>query len=236
MASAGVAAVSAVVVLQEDGKMQSPAEKFLSMAEQKKVTAAVQEAERRTSGEIVPMIVSCSHDYPMAAATCAVSFGFPLALILTTLLGKILWIGPQNMWLMLGLFALFYAIVYSLVMRRDWLKFYFLSRGQVEREVEEAALAAFYSERLYKTENENGILLYISVLEKKIWILGDRGINEKIDQQVWDSVVTDLTAGIRSGNRCESICAAVQRVGDILQQHFPYHRDDRDELHNLIIR
>ena len=233
-----VAVVLAAVGPREDGdmKMQSPAEKFLTPEEQQKITAAVQEAERRTSGEIVPMIVSRSHGYPMAAATCAVSFSLPLALVLTTLLGRALWIGPQNMWLMLGLFAILYVIFYPLVMGRDWLKFYFLNSSLVEHEVQEGALAAFYSEQLYKTKHENGILLYISVLEKKVWILGDHGINEKIDQQMWDSVVADLTNGIRSGNRCESICAAVQKIGEILRQHFPYHRDDRDELHNLIIR
>jgi putative membrane protein len=233
-----VAEALAAVVPREDGDMQrqSPAEKFLTPEEQQKITAAVQEAERRTSGEIVPMIVSRSHRYPMAAATCTVSFSLPLALVLTTLLGRALWIGPQNMWLMLGLFAILYVIFYPLVVRRDWLKFYFLSSSLVEHEVQEGALAAFYSEQLYKTKDENGILLYISVMEKKVWILGDRGINEKIDQQKWDSVVADLTAGIRSGNRCESICAAVQKIGEILRQHFPYHKDDRDELHNLIIR
>ncbi|MFW2366920.1 MAG: TPM domain-containing protein [Desulforhopalus sp.] len=216
--------------------MQNPAEHFLTAEEQKHVTEAVRKAELKTSGEIVPMIVSRSHNYPTAAATCAVSFGLPLALATTTVLGEMLWIGPQNMWLMLGVFGLLYIIFYPLVMKREWLKKYFLKESQVTQEVSEGALAAFYSEQLYKTENENGILLYISVLEQKVWILADRGINEKIDQQEWDSVVTDLTAGIKAGNRCESMCNAVERIGHILQKHFPYQKDDQDELHNLIIR
>lgn len=231
-----MAAVLAVVVPQGGGDMQSPAEKFLSTAEQQRITDAVRRAELKTSGEIVPMIVSRSHDYPMAAATCAVSLALPLALALTTILGESLWIGSHNMWLMLAFFALLYALFYPVIMKREWLKYFFLKEKQVMHEVSEAALAAFYSHQLYKTANDNGILLYISILERRVWILADRGINEKIDQQEWDAVIADLTAGIRAGNRCDSICTAVQRIGDTLQQHFPYHRDDKDELHNLIIR
>lgn len=227
---------SAAVVLREDGEMQSPAEKFMTASEQQRVTDAVHKAELKTSGEIVPMIVSRSHDYPMAAATCALSMALPLALVLTTIFGERLWIGPQNMWLMLVFFGLLYAIFYPLIMKREWLKFFFLKESQVMHEVYKGALAAFYSEQLYKTKNENGILLYISVLEQRVWILADRGINEKIDQQEWDLVVADLTSGIRSGNRCDSICIAVARIGQILQEHFPYLKDDQDELHNLIIR
>lgn len=100
----------------------------------------------------------------------------------------------------------------------------------------EGALAAFYAEKLHKTAEANGILLYISVLEHKVWILADAGINSKIDPGEWDSVVAELTAGIKAGRRCQAICEAIRRTGQILTTHFPHQRDDRDELHNLIIR
>ncbi len=73
-------------------------------------------------------------------------------------------------------------------------------------------------------------------MEQKVWILADSNINAKIDQQEWDSTVADLTAGIKAGKPADAICQAVQRVGQILQTHFPYQKDDKDELHNLIIR
>ena len=57
---------SAAAVLQEDGDMQTLAKEFLTDTEQQAVTAVVKQAERETSGEIVPMIVSASHHYPMA--------------------------------------------------------------------------------------------------------------------------------------------------------------------------
>ena len=227
------------VAPQEVGNMQkikTLAEKFLTTAEQQQVTDAVQKAERTTSGEIVPMIVSRSHDYPMAAVTCSVSMVLPLALLLTSLIGERLWIGPQNLWLFLAVFALLYALFYPLVFRSDRLKRYFLNQRQVEQEVKKGALSAFYGEQLYKTRDANGILLYISVMEQKVWILADTNINAEIKQQEWDSMVVDLTAGIKAGKSAEAICEAIQRIGQILQTHFPYKKDDEDELHNLIIR
>ena len=73
-------------------------------------------------------------------------------------------------------------------------------------------------------------------MEQKIWMLADSNINAKIAQKEWDLTVSDLTAGIKIGKSAEAICDAVRRVGQILQIHFPYKKDDTDELHNLIIR
>jgi putative membrane protein len=145
--------------------MTTPAEQFLTKAEQDQVTAVVREVEKTTSGEIVPMIVSRSHDYPMAAALCSAMISLPLCLVLTGLIGPYIWIGPQNLWLFLGLSAVCYPSLYALARRTDKIKRFFLNQRQVDHEVCEAALAAFYSERLYKTRDENGILLFISVLE-----------------------------------------------------------------------
>jgi len=236
---AAAEAVLAAAALREAGKMgktKTVAAKFLTPAEQQRVTQAVQEAERITSGEIVPMLVSRSHDYPMAAVTCGVSLALPIALLLTNLIGERIWIGPQNMWLFLGFFAALYAALYPLAMRSDVLKHFFLRRKQVDQEVERGALAAFYAEQLHKTRDANGILLYISIMEQRVWILADRNINAKIEQQEWDATVDDLTAGIKAGHPAEALCQAVRRVGETLQTHFPYQKDDQDELHNLIIR
>ena len=216
--------------------MKTLAQSFLSKAEEEQVTAVVGEVERTTSGEIVPMIVSRSHDYPKATALCTLCLGLPLSLLLTHVVGAHLWLGSQNMWLFLFFCLLLGGILWPLVPRLPWLQRHFLHRAEVEREVREGALAAFYAEKLYKTAAENGILLYVSVLERKVWILADAGINSRIDPMVWERVVADLTDGIREGRRCQALCAAIRATGDILREHFPSRRDDRDELHNLIVR
>lgn len=231
----GVAA-SVAAAPREDGKMKSLSDKFLTADEQQLITETVQQAEKTTSGEIVPMIVSKSDDYPLATVICSVSLAVPIALLLTHLLGKAFWLGPQNMYLFLTIFTLLFSFCYLFTSRTNYLRHYFFSSRDINQEVREAAFAAFYHEKLYKTEAENGILLYISVLEKRVWILADRGISDKIEQSAWDSIVAELTSGILAGNQCEAICAAIIKIGQILSKHFPYQRDDQDELHNLIVR
>lgn len=225
----------AAVAPQEVGNMKNLAELFLTEKEQETVTKAVQTAEKMTSGEIVPMVVSKSGEYPLAAVVCSLSLTIPVSLFLTIIIGQMIWIGPSNMWLFLAFFGCLFIPVYYLVLKTDRLKYYFLNQDHIETEVSKSALAAFYSQGLYKTSADNGILLYISVLEKKVWILADSGINDKISQQTWDSVVDELTTGIKKGQQCTAICTAIDSIGTTLQEYFPYKKDDKDELHNLII-
>lgn len=227
---------SAEAVPREDGDMKTLSTQFLTQEEQQRVTEAVQRAEKKTSGEIVPMVVSASHNYPMASAIGSVFISLPLSLLLTSVTGSFLWLGAQNMWLLLIYWTLLFFPIYYLVDKSIFLKRLFLLKDQVEEEVEEAAITSFYGERLYQTKDENGILIFVSVLEKKVWILGDRRINEKIDSDQWQDIIDELSAGIRAHNQCEALCHAVERVGKVLLEHFPISDDDKNELHNIIIR
>jgi putative membrane protein len=216
--------------------MQTLSQKFLNLSEQQRISSLVQQMEEETSGEIVPMVVSASHSYPVAVIYGASVLALPLALLLMPLVGGFLWMGSQNVWIFLGLFLLLYGILYVLIQRCPWLKRLFLSRKQIDEEVEEAALAAFFTEKLYKTREGNGILLFISLLERKVWVLADSGINHRIEPRQWDHIVTLITDGIREKRQCEAICAAILETGKILKTHFPARKNDRDELHNLILR
>lgn len=216
--------------------MKTLAQNFLTPDEQQRVTDAVQQAEKQTSGEIVPMLVSASHSYPMAPVVGGVFFALPMALLSARLFGAYLWLGTDSMWMFVAFFILYYAIAHQVVSRFPQLKRFFLSSERANLAVQEAAAAAFFREALYKTRDANGILLYISVLEHRVWVLGERGINEKIDQAAWQEIVDMLIKGIKKGKRCDAICDAVSQIGSILQEHFPYKKDDQDELHNLIIR
>ena len=215
--------------------MKTLAQSFLTPAEQDRINRCVQEAEKQTSGEIVPMIASASHHYLPAAIYGATFISLPVALLVTHLLGASFWIGPDNMWLFLACFILLYAISYPLVQNIGWLKRRFLLPARAEEEVKAAAIQTFFTEKLYRTRAQNGILLYISVFERRVWILADSGINEKISQEQWQEIVDSVTSGIRKKRQADAICEAVTRIGSILKEWYPYKKDDRDELHNLII-
>lgn len=215
--------------------MKYLAQRFLSPGEREQIDAAVKAAEKRTAGEIVCMIVGSSYRYPMANVLGATVLALPLALVLTHWIGAHLWIGTQNMWLFIGLFGVLFAAFYLLVDHTAWLKRRFISRTEMEEEVREAAVTAFFNHGLYRTRDATGILVLISVLEHKVWILADHGIDAKVPAGQWETLVASITAGIRQKRAAAAIGAAVERIGTILESHFPVRADDRDELQNVIV-
>jgi putative membrane protein len=203
--------------------------------DKERIRSAVKNAEGKTSGEIVPMIVSASYHYPMADITGAFSIAFPLSILLTIEICRMLWLGNQNMWIFILVFAVLFAVSRSIVRRSVWLKRPFLSHREVEEEVCEAALTAFYNQGLYRTVDQTGVLIFISLLERKVWVLADRGINEKVEKDRWEGIVNHIITGIREKRHVDAICEAIAMAGDLLVTHFPVKSDDTDELTNLIV-
>ena len=216
--------------------MKDLAQKFLSEKELDQINTAVQAAEKQTSGEIVCMVQSASYHYPMANVIGATALTLPLALLLTPLLGGWLWLGTQNMWLFISCFALLFCVFYLLIREIPWLKRMFISQKDMDDEVEEAAITNFFQQGLYRTQDGTGVLVFISVLEHKVWVLADHGIDAKLNSGVWDDIVASITKGIKAGETVDAVCQAIQTIGEMLREHFPVQPDDTDELKNVIIR
>ncbi|MFA7717137.1 MAG: TPM domain-containing protein [Candidatus Absconditabacterales bacterium] len=97
------------------------------------------------------------------------------------------------------------------------------------------AVEAFHKYGLGNTKDKTGVLIFLSVGERRIEILADEGISAKIEQSTWDSMVAKLIERIRSGNTCNGICEVVKQVGTLLTSHFPIQPDDKNELPNEVI-
>jgi len=215
--------------------MKDLAKQFLSENERARISTAVAEAEKLTAGEIVVMIIPASYHYPMANVIGAAAFALALGMILTPLIGGWLWIGSQNMWLFLGLFIVFFILFHEVVKHTLWLKRHFISHKEIDAEVEEAAVTHFFNHGLYRTRDKTGVLVLISVFERRVRVLADEGINAKVPEDQWDNIVKMITDGIKQKHAADAICAAVENIGDLLKTHFPVKPDDIDELENIII-
>ncbi len=209
--------------------------RMITEADKEKIRASVRAAEARTSGEIVPMIVSSSGRYPLASVIGAVVFALPLSVLLASLIGGRLWLGRQDMWIFLAVFTLLFICFHALIERLPPLKRVFVSAAEVGEAVSQAATSAFFTEGLYRTRDETGVLIFVSVFERKVWVLADRGINEKVAQESWERIVAHIVSGIRSHRAAEAIGEAVTQVADLLEAHFPVRPDDRNELKDLIV-
>ena len=110
-----------------------------------------------------------------------------------------------------------------------------VSNSQRFKNVHAHAVESFAKYGLHNTIDKTGILIFLSVEEKRIEILADSGINAKVEQEVWDDMVVKLAENIRSGGTCKGICDLVKEVGELLTIHFPIQPEDKDELPNEVV-
>ena len=209
--------------------MKDLAGSFLDAAEREQVEACVRRVEQNTAAEIVPLIAPSSSGYPRAALAAAVACGLLLAVAVGYVLDGL------ATWEFAALFAVGLVAGEALNAAVPALRKPFLSRREMALEVDEAAHLAFLEHELFSTRDRTGILVFVSVYERRVRILADAGIAAKVPQETWDTVAADLAAGIRSGQRARSLCAAVERCGNLVAAAFPHKTDDTDELPNLIV-
>jgi len=206
------------------------AKELFSEEEKQLIESAVQRAEKRTSGEIVPMLVDESYDYPRAEILGAGFFSLASAVSLSWAFFS------ESLWHFLWLFVLCYFPFKLLIHNIPALRRRLIHPEEIMAEVEEKALVSFLEQGLHHTRDETGILIFISLFERRVHILADRGINNIVPENTWDGIVQTITDGMHRGETCHALCAAIDICGRLLEEHFPVKNDDIDELSNLIIQ
>lgn len=215
--------------------MRDPVKNFLREAELEQIETCVREAELATRGEIVVMVAPASHDYPVAGLRGASAFSIPAAVVLARTVGPLVWAGPHDLWIFLGIFFPLFFLCRIVVMRLPRLKRLFVSEKEMDHEVREVATIQFFLKGLFRTREENGVLIYLSVFEGKVWVMGDRGVDAAVPTGFWQGVVDQVVAGVREGRPAAAICAAVDRIRGVLEEKFPVAASDTNELPNLIV-
>jgi putative membrane protein len=188
---------------------------FFTPAEMEEIRKAVAAAEIGTSGQIAPMIVDASDSYREALLFGVLFLSGLLGLIIAILLHHV------TIWTYIPLVVILALPCYLLLRRFPRIKLAFVGRRRIDEAVRERAVRAFYEKGLYRTRHETGVLIFMSMLEHKVWILGDRGINEKIRPESWLAMASTLATGIRQEKTCESLCATISSCGKELAAHFP---------------
>lgn len=205
------------------------AKDFFTEEEKNRIESAVLQVEKCTSGEIVPMVIDESYDYPRAQIIGAGFFSLAAAVYLS-------WaFFDESLWHFLWLFALGYFPFKLLIRRTPALRRRLISHDEIRDEVAEKAVVSFLEHGLHHTRDETGILILISLFERRVHVLADRGINAVVPDSYWDGIVATITEGILCGETCNALCLAIESCGRLLEEHFPVKADDTNELPNLII-
>jgi uncharacterized membrane protein len=96
------------------------------------------------------------------------------------------------------------------------------------------ALEVFYELKMNETELQNGVLIYLAIADKQFVICGDKGINEVVATDFWDSTKEIMAVQFKQGNFKQGLIDGITKAGGQLKTYFPWQTDDTNELSNEI--
>ena len=219
----------------------------LSEADHEKVSAAVTAAEASSSGEIVVVATPISDAYHDVALHWAL---VPLFAVLAWaawrpsalawwydfLFGG--WQPDPTQSQLLTLLMVFAALKFTvalLILKWMPLRLFLTPAATKHRRVRRRAIAIFQAAAAGRTTGRTGILIYLSLAERRAEIIADEAILKVTDEHTWGEAMEALLAEVREGRPADGICAAIERVGAVLSEHFPRSEADTNEIPDKLI-
>jgi uncharacterized membrane protein len=96
------------------------------------------------------------------------------------------------------------------------------------------AMEVFRNLQMENTQERNGVIIYVAVKSKHFAIYGDKGINEKVGIDFWDSTKEIMQNHFKNGNFKQGLIDGILKAGEQLKTHFPFQDNDTNELSNEI--
>ncbi len=103
-----------------------------------------------------------------------------------------------------------------------------------DQDIFERAMEVFHLLKMDNTKLDNGVLIYVAVEDRDFVIYGDRGINEVVPADFWESTKDAIVAKFKAGYYKQGLIDGILKAGEQLQAHFPWSEDNRNELPNNI--
>jgi putative membrane protein len=177
------------------------------------VSAAIRDAEKKTSGQIVCVLARASSGYGyipiLWASVLALLTPWPLIYFTPWSVQRIFLL-QLVVFLIVGVVSSFTPLRLLLVPRA-------IKRARAHRE----ALEQFVVRGITRTKNRTGVLIFVSLAERYARIIADEGIAAKVPNNEWQEAVDSLTAHMRDGHIAAGFTAAVERCGAVLATHAP---------------
>jgi len=97
------------------------------------------------------------------------------------------------------------------------------------------AVEIFSQLRVWDTEHNSGVLIYVQLADRQVEILADRGINKKVGDATWRAICAGMQQAFRAGRFEDGALEGVRAVSQVLAEHFPAHDHNPDELPNDVV-
>jgi putative membrane protein len=177
------------------------------------VAAAISEAEKHTSAQIVCVLARASSDY----AHVPILWASALALFTPWPLIEFTQLSVERIFLVQ--IAVF--IVAALALSWSPLRLALVPRAVRRARAHRAALEQFVVRRVAHTKNRTGVLIFVSLAERYARIIADDGIAEKVHRSEWQTAIDALVSHMREGRVAAGFTAAIERCAFLLAAHAP---------------
>src|SRR5436190_699255 len=187
------------------------------------IGAAIGEIESKTNAEVVVAVRGRSGTYRHADYL----FGAIVAMLglLFVLFSPF---DFHTYWIPFELIGLFVAGAF-VSSRGDWIRRWLTTQKFRAKAARTGAAAMFYEAGIANTSAENGLLIYLSLLERQMEVIADRGILKAVPALKWNQAVFDLKRVAADANP-EKLMSALREVGRLLAEHLPAVGENPNEL------
>jgi putative membrane protein len=217
-----VAAASEAAALRGIGKMA-----VFDQAARDRIEAVIASVEARSASEIVVVSVLRSDDYHDVRLLYGSALALGGAAIAHALLPQLAvsWL----LWLEAALIGIaWFSLGFPTLLRP------LLPHGRAEESVGRRSKLEFLEHRVFETRDRTGILILISELERRVFMLGDAGIYAQLKADGFQIYVDRIVGAIRDRRAADGVCEVIADAGLLLSEKFPIRPDDRNELPDTV--
>jgi putative membrane protein len=194
-----------------------------------RITAAIHAAEKSTSGEFVAVVARASDHYVFVPLiwSAILALLFPGACLLA---------GWHERWVHLYQIQLLIFIVLTLLLLSLPALHLMLVPTRVKHaHASRMARAQFYEQGVQLTSHHSGVLFFVSLAERYVEIVADKGIHEKLGEAHWQGIVDAFVAQVRQGRIVDGLVDAIGACGAAMAEHYPPDSNDTSELSDGLI-
>jgi putative membrane protein len=216
-------------------------------ADHERVSAAIAAAEGVTAGEIVAVITDTSdsyHDVALHWAVLVLIAVLAWAAACPTCLewwrDKLIggWHAEPSLREMLTFLMILAVVKFTavlLILKYRPLRLALTPGATKTRRVRRRALTVFKAAAQRRTAGRTGILIYLSMGERRAEIIGDAAITSVTTPETWGEAMRVLLADVRQGRVADGMVAAIEKIGTVLAEHFPRSAEDKNEIPDKLI-
>lgn len=194
-----------------------------------RITAAIHAAEKSTSGEFVAVVARASDHYVLLPLlwSAILALLFPGACQLAGL--SLRWVELYHLQLLL------FILLAVLLLSIPGLHLKLVPTRVKHARAGRFAKAQFYIQGVQLTPHHSGVLFFVSLAERYVEIVADKGIHEKLGEAHWKNIIETFVAQVRRGRVIDGFVDAIGACGAAMAEHYPPNPGEVSELSDGLI-